>query len=419
MLSAVFLGGSFMLLLDMVSVQSWSIILIAVSFTWFHIALALRMCFFPLEFRGLSLAGIRLGWQGIVPSKAMRMARKACDLIIDRLIFVDPVVDQISGDKLFAHFVSLGVAEEIEVGVHERLRRRLLSRAPTKIATYMLSQSRGIDRAVCVRFVSELKTKLKDRAFFDVRDLIIHEFTSNKQLLVHLFTQVGSRELEFIEMSGCLMGLLCGLGQLMMYSLFPTTSAPFFLFAITGLIIGYFTNWLALFVIFHPVDPVRIAGITVQGLFLRRQREVASLYAKIVTETVLNVEKVIQRLKATNRWNIVLELFDNVLRDELDQSIKLPFLTVKQEAALVDAIAGETKAELAMHTHIIAREVPEFIETTIQLEQLLESKLSDLPSLEFDGILHPVFQEDEFTLIVLGGVLGALVGLLQVYLFNL
>ena len=34
---------------------------------------------------------------------------------------------------------------------------------------------------------------------------------------------------------------------------------------------------------------------------------------------------------------------------------------------------------------------------------------------EFERVLHPAFEEDELTLIVLGGVVGALVGILQIF----
>ena len=35
---------------------------------------------------------------------------------------------------------------------------------------------------------------------------------------------------------------------------------------------------------------------------------------------------------------------------------------------------------------------------------------------EFQQVLRPIFQEDEFTLIVAGGILGGLAGLLQWYI---
>ncbi|CAN0496326.1 unnamed protein product [Discosporangium mesarthrocarpum] len=39
-----------------------------------------------------------------------------------------------------------------------------------------------------------------------------------------------------------------------------------------------------------------------------------------------------------------------------------------------------------------------------------------MSSRNFEGVLHPIFQEDEFTLIVAGGVLGALAGFAQMLL---
>jgi uncharacterized membrane protein YheB (UPF0754 family) len=41
--------------------------------------------------------------------------------------------------------------------------------------------------------------------------------------------------------------------------------------------------------------------------------------------------------------------------------------------------------------------------------------MQELPSEEFEGVLHPAFQEDEITLIFLGGVLGAIVGIIQLF----
>ena len=41
--------------------------------------------------------------------------------------------------------------------------------------------------------------------------------------------------------------------------------------------------------------------------------------------------------------------------------------------------------------------------------------MGSLPPADFEGLLHPVFQEDEFKLIILGGILGVLVGFAQYY----
>ena len=41
--------------------------------------------------------------------------------------------------------------------------------------------------------------------------------------------------------------------------------------------------------------------------------------------------------------------------------------------------------------------------------------MSGLSSADFEGMLHPVFQEDEIILIAMGGLLGVVIGLVQFF----
>ena len=54
------------------------------------------------------------------------------------------------------------------------------------------------------------------------------------------------------------------------------------------------------------------------------------------------------------------------------------------------------------------------MESTINPERDMREKMAELPPDEFEGVLHPVFQEDELTLILVGAFLGLVVGGLQV-----
>jgi len=49
----------------------------------------------------------------------------------------------------------------------------------------------------------------------------------------------------------------------------------------------------------------------------------------------------------------------------------------------------------------------------MQLEGTLRSRLEQLPATEFERLLHAVFEQDEFKLILVGAILGFLVGFLQ------
>ncbi|GMH61247.1 hypothetical protein TrRE_jg8444, partial [Triparma retinervis] len=67
--------------------------------------LALKMTFYPLEFVGLELVRFRdqplglFGWQGIIPTKAAKMAGDATDLMTTKLINVKQVFSRLEPAK--------------------------------------------------------------------------------------------------------------------------------------------------------------------------------------------------------------------------------------------------------------------------------------------------------------------------------
>ena len=67
--------------------------------------IAIQMMFSPLEFKGLRLFGLPIGWQGIVPRKAEKMATTAVELMTSKLI---------KPEEIFARLDPKRIAKEIE-----------------------------------------------------------------------------------------------------------------------------------------------------------------------------------------------------------------------------------------------------------------------------------------------------------------
>lgn len=55
----------------------------------------------------------------------------------------------------------------------------------------------------------------------------------------------------------------------------------------------------------------------------------------------------------------------------------------------------------------------EYTDEALDLEAEIAEKMGALPSDEFEQVLHPVFQEDELKLILVGAFLGVQVGAVQ------
>merc|ERR1712232_181343 len=57
--------------------------------------------------------------------------------------------------------------------------------------------------------------------------------------------------------------------------------------------------------------------------------------------------------------------------------------------------------------------VTEYVDEALNMRRTLVDAINKLSSAAFEDLLHPVFQEDEMTLIMVGGMLGVAVGMIQ------
>ncbi len=58
----------------------------------------------------------------------------------------------------------------------------------------------------------------------------------------------------------------------------------------------------------------------------------------------------------------------------------------------------------------------EYMVKQLDIENTLTDKMTALPAKQFEGLLHPVFQEDEWKLVLMGGALGVVIGAFQILL---
>ena len=85
---------------------------------------------------------------------------------------------------------------------------------------------------------------------------------------------------------GFVFGFLLGIPVAIVDSWFD----QWWLLPILGVVVGWITNALGMWLIFEPPEPRRILGIKVHGLFLRRQNEAAEVYARIIADDVITLE---------------------------------------------------------------------------------------------------------------------------------
>lgn len=263
--------------------------------------MALQMTFYPLEFTPgiLKIAqpegqpfGLLGGWQGIIPAKAGKMAGILCDLMTSKLLNVAEMFGRINPEK-FAE----ALAPEMKGSMYRIIQDVMSREAPTfweSLPIYVQQELVVEALRGAPEFLASVIADLQKHVYevLDLKAMVVKLSLANKQHVVRMFQEVGQSEFRIIEHSGAYFGLLFGVVQMIVFYIVdkqaPTYSGP--LLPVFGFMVGYLTNWVALKLIFNPIHPTRVCCFTLQGAFLRRQKEVSEKFSKLNVELFCNAK---------------------------------------------------------------------------------------------------------------------------------
>ena len=378
---------------------------------WITNILAIRMTFYPIKY-----VGIRpFGWQGIIPSKARKMAETAVDLWTTKLLDIGTQFSKIKPEK---------VAKEMSPSIDHLSKQIIDEVMEAKLPKLWHSAPEGVKDSIYevvgnnLPFIVEEMMKEVEAEFsemLDLKYLAVSSLTQNKVLLNQMFLKCGEHEFKFIKKSGLYFGFLFGLIQMLVWFSYP----QWWILPLFGILVGYFTNFLALKLIFRPLNPIKIGKLVIQGMFIRRQVEVAHEYSKIVASKIITIENIFEYIiRGPGQKKL-----ERIVQKQIE-------FTINETAGLLKSLVEiSTGSKLFLHIRNIAcfrfmqelpmniRHVFGYAENALDLEHILRDKMIGLTSVEFEQFLRPVFQEDETTLIIIGAILGGFAGLLQYFIF--
>jgi hypothetical protein len=379
---------------------------VAAFIGWLTNWVAIEMTFRPLEFKG---ARPYLGWQGIIPSKAAKMAAIFVDRTMFRLGSLRDLFEVLGPAAIAEHILRMidsrlpGYADEVMFYSHPGVWERLPH--PVKNLFY------GRLRREMPRHVQSLmhETAENIEELIDFKHMLVHRLEGDKSLLNRLFLESGAKEFRFIILSGAYFGFLFGLVQLAVWIVLPA----WWVLPLFGAVVGYLTNWLALEMIFRPLEPKKIGPWTIQGLFLKRQKEVSAVWCRLVTTEILTLQRLAYAMLYGPRAERTEALIKKHIRPLADEAAKgyheIAGLAVDWER--VRSAIGDKALQVSSDPF---DHWPFNEDRAAVLEGELRARMQRLPPNEFQDLLRPCFQEDEMKLILAGAVLGLIAGAAQI-----
>ena len=378
------------------------------------------MTFSPIEYFGIELFRLKdqpwglFGWQGIIPAKAEKMAGISFELMTARLFNIQEIFHRLNA-KRFSEVMEDGLLIMMDRIINEvamEYMPTLWEVLPKEVKTDVVIMTDQESNHFMEDFMRDMQEHVND--VIDIKHMTVQACVQNKKLVVKIFKECGDKEFAFIRQSGFYFGFLLGILQMALWFVY---NAAWTLPA-AGFVVGYITNYLALKVIFSPLEPKSICGLwVIQGIFLKRQKEVAETFARVVCVEILHIRAIWDAVfggPLSANFNAMLRAHSLVFVEKLIAEIK-PMAIAAMGAANFGKMKEAMAQKVIEYLPSIIDQSYEYAQTAMDMETEIREKMAMLPPNEFERVLHPAFEEDELTLIVLGGVLGALVGVLQLF----
>lgn len=180
--------------------------------------------------------------------------------------------------------------------------------------------------------------------------------------------------------------------------------------------IGWFTNWIAIKMLFHPREPKKYFGVTLHGIFPKRQKVFAEKLGKLVSEELLSFEDI--QLQIINPENLkklspMLEgHIENFLRVKLSE--EMPFISLFIGNKTINSLKKMFLLELETLFPQVMKNYSVHLQADLDLEKIVTEKVAAFSTEKLESILYQIMSKEFRFVEIIGAILGFVIGLVQV-----
>lgn len=192
------------------------------------------------------------------------------------------------------------------------------------------------------------------------------------------------------------------------------------LFPVVGAVIGWFTNYIAVKMLFRPHKPVNILGFRFQGLIPKRRKEIARSIARTIERDILSARDLAAILERIDWEDEIERTVEDVIEHRFKGSHvkRLPLVGLISENILYHV------------KYVLTREIVEYLSTKkgdivdkfqdrIDLKGLVINRIDSLDLTRFERLLQELIHRELRHIEWIGGIIGFIIGSFQVGIYYL
>lgn len=394
------------------------------------------MLFAPLEFHGFRVPGLkvlfpfllrrvqvipaihsegRFGWQGVVPSRAEKMASIAVDKSLAKVGSIADFYRELDPDSIAERLVAIGRTEVsgVVTRIMDSESPRLWNSLPANVKQAVIERVEGDLPGNVRRLTGQIGEHIDE--LIDAKLMVVRHLSTHPVLLNDIFKDMGAKELRFMRNFGFYFGYPIGFALVAAVYFVP----HWWVLPVGGLIIGYLVNYLGITMVFEPVHPKRWVPWH-QGLFLKRREEVIAGYARTMAKEVITLENIGDELLNGPRSDRTRKLLDEALRESVDRAAGWARTAVRLTvgAEHYERIPTLAASEALEFAPLVYADEEFSARQSDKIRTFVVAQMAKLDDDDISELLRSAVKQDEWILFVHGAVLGAIAGFIHLAIFG-
>ena len=174
--------------------------------------------------------------------------------------------------------------------------------------------------------------------------------------------------------------------------------------SVVGMVIGWFTNYLAIIMLFRPYEPVRIPvfNIEVQGLIPKRRDDISSSLGDIIAKELISVDDIVKNIMGDDDKNKMMAAIDN----KLDGVIMF-------RDKITNYIKKAAEEEIIKFMKNDSGQVMDELNQRMNIKQIVEDKINGFDVAKLEKLVMYAAGKELKAIEIVGGVLGLVIGLAE------
>ena len=188
-----------------------------------------------------------------------------------------------------------------------------------------------------------------------------------------------------------------------------------------GALIGWLTNYIAIKMLFHPRNEVRIFFIPVQGVFPKRQKDLARKLGHIVSEELVSVEDLTAHLKEKATSEAILNHIAQRLEEGIASRLPraFPMLAMFMSSDMTEKIKDFLLGQIGSLNEELIDKLSYELEEELDVHRIVEEKVAAFSTDKLEEILFSIMRREFKFVEMVGAVLGFLIGVAQILILSL